>query len=111
MTTIAGVGAQYPQPDRRGWLVFEHLPNDLQNAEDATQAADYQRRASHATQWAIETDPDTRKSLWFFTRPATDTERALLGHLGYTVPPDLKTRVQFHTETLRQRRWPALETN
>lgn len=111
MTTIPGVGAQYPQPDRRGWLAFHGLPNELQNAEDATQAADYQRRTSPKTRWSTESDPETRKAVWYFTRPATATERALLDHLGYTVPIDLQTRVQFHTETLRQRRWPQLETN
>ena len=111
MSTIDGVGAQYPQPDPRGWLVFHGLPNDLQNGEDATQAADYARRGRIDTKWRTEYDPDSGKTVWFFNRPATPTERALLEHLGHTLPADLLTRVSFRTETLRQRRWPSLETD
>jgi hypothetical protein len=40
VTTILGVGPQYDQPDPRGWLVFHGLPDDLQRAEAARQAAD-----------------------------------------------------------------------
>jgi hypothetical protein len=44
---IPGVGPQLAAAadgtDPRGVLVFEYLPGDLQNAEDATQAADFTR--------------------------------------------------------------------
>jgi hypothetical protein len=96
--------------DRRGWLVFEYLPDDLQRAEDATQAADYERRGSATTQRQHEYDPARGQTVWYFTRPATPAERTLLEHLGYTLPAELTTRVEFLTETLRQRRWPQLET-
>lgn len=95
--------------DRRGWLVFEYLPDDLQRAEDATQAADFDRRASGQVRRTSEFDPYHGRRVWGYTRPATDTERALLEHLGYTLPAELETRVQFITETLRRRRWPQLE--
>lgn len=109
MTLIPGVGPQYPQPDPRGWLVFDGLPNALQNAEDATALADYNRAAGPCTGWFVACDPATGKQVRYFERDATVTERALLAHLGYTLPEELVTRVHFRTETLRQRRWPALE--
>ena len=96
MTTIPGVGAQYDQPDPRGWLVFHGLPAMLQAMEDATQAADVALANRDLLPWR--------------TRPATDAERALLQHLGYTLPDDLHTRVQWRHGTIRQRRWPQLET-
>jgi hypothetical protein len=36
------IGAQLPQPDPRGILVFDHLPTDLRNTEDSTQANDFE---------------------------------------------------------------------
>lgn len=42
-------------------------------------------------------------------RPATDTERTLLAHLGYTLPDELFTAVTFLTTGVRNRRWPQLE--
>jgi hypothetical protein len=101
------IGNQYPQPDPRGWLVFDSLPDDLQRAEDSTQNADYARQ--HGDGRIVRAfDRDAR--IWYFERPATDAERALLTHLGYVLPDDLKTRVDFKTETLRRRTWPQLET-
>ena len=48
MTAIPGVGPQLARvaagTDPRGILVFEYLPDDLQRAEDSTQAADRERR-------------------------------------------------------------------
>lgn len=108
MTTIDGVGPQYPQPDPRGWLVFRGLPNALQNAEDSTAAADFERQR---TGRGIVRRYDKAARGWFFERPATDAERALLAHLGYTLPVDLVTRVSYVSETLRRRRWPSLEIN
>ncbi|MBB5162486.1 hypothetical protein [Mycobacterium sp. AZCC_0083] len=101
------IGAQYPQPDPRGWLVFHGLPDDLQRAEDSTQHADYLRQLGGigiGRQW----DGDVR--VWYFERPVTDAERTLLTHLGYTLPDVLKTRVDYASETLRRRTWPQLET-
>lgn len=100
------IGAQHPQPDPRGWLVFESLPADLQRAEDSTQHADYGRQNFGG----IRRQFDRAARVWFWERPATDAERTLLEHLGYTLPDQLTTRVQFQTETLRTRRWPQLET-
>ncbi|MCZ0732215.1 hypothetical protein [Mycolicibacterium iranicum] len=92
--------------DRRGWLVFEHLPDDLQNAEDTTQAHDFTWRGN---QLLREYDPARGHVVRFFNRPATLAERTLLTHLGHELPETLYTRVEYLTETLRQRRWPQLE--
>jgi hypothetical protein len=100
------IGTQYPQPDPRGWLVFDSLPADLQRAEDSTQNADYFRADGRGIKLAY--DRDAR--IWYFDRPATDTERTLLAHLGYTLPEQLTTRVDYASETLRRRTWPQLET-
>jgi hypothetical protein len=94
-TRIAGVGPQHPRAaagtDPRGWLVFDWLPPALGRAEDATAAADYTRGVKHS-------------------RPATDTERALLTHLGYVVPTaELITSVSWPSPGVRCRRWKALE--
>jgi hypothetical protein len=94
VTIIEGVGPHQPDP-YRGWLVFDYLPEDLQRAEDATMAAD-----------AALADHDLK--VWRH-RPATPAERALLAHLGYELPTELHTRVQWRNGTLRQRRWPQLE--
>ncbi|BDB43849.1 MULTISPECIES: hypothetical protein [Mycobacterium] len=89
------IGPQKPQPDPRGWLAFDWLPDDLQRSEDSTQDCDITRaRGDHWGQWS---------------RPATPTERILLEHLGYALPADLRTRVQFHTEGVRHRSWPQLK--
>lgn len=89
------IGPQKPQPDPRGILVFDWLPPDLQNAEDSTQDCDITRaRRDYWGQWS---------------RPATPTERTLLEHLGYVLPTDLRTRVQYLTEGVRHRSWPQLE--
>ena len=87
------IGNQLPQPDPRGWLTFESLPDDLQRAEDSTAAADFDRRRFGRT----------------IQRPATAAERTLLEHLGYEVPDPLTTQVRYLTESVRNRSWPALE--
>ena len=92
--------------DRRGWLVFEWLPDNLQRAEDATQAHDYGHSGVH---WQREFDHVRGLPVRCFYRPATEAERTLLAHLGHTLPTKLDTRVEFLTETLRQRRWRQLE--
>jgi hypothetical protein len=92
---------QLPQPDPRGELVFDALPDELQAAEDATAAADHER--AHA---------DSGRSIGpilHSTRPATPTERILLAHLGYTVPDQLTTVVSYYTTGVRNRTWPQLE--
>ena len=99
---------QQPQPDPRGVLAFTApLPNDLQNAEDATQIHDFYCGAY--VEWRTEV-ADNGCVIDFFERPATDTERTLLAALGYTVGADLITRVSFPSPLVRRRRWPALET-
>lgn len=106
---MTAIGPHRPG-DPRGWLVFETLPDNLQRAEDATQTADFDRRTWWRPGWVREFDLVRGIPVRCFYRPATGTERALLEHLGYTLPPHLDTRVEFRTETFRQRRWPALET-
>lgn len=90
------IGAQLPQPDPRGWLTFGHLPRELRNAEDSTQAADHEtsKTMSGGSSWQ---------------RPATPTERVLLAHLGYEIPDELDTTVRYLTAGVRQRTWPALD--
>ena len=96
MTAVPGVGPQLERAaagtDPRGVLVFEHLPDDLQALEDGRQLADRDR-----LQWYPRG-----------FRPATDTERALLAHLGHTLPDELRTSVRWRG-TIRCREWPALE--
>ena len=90
---LTGIGEH--KPDHwRGVLVFSHLPDLVQRAEDATAYADHEKR-----HWRTSV---TR------TRPATPTERALLAHLGYTLPAELETRVQWLTNGVRRRTWPQL---
>jgi hypothetical protein len=86
---------QLPQPDARGWLVFRGLPDDLRRAEDATAEVDmtYQRQTGR-TRWS---------------RLATDAERTLLALLGYQLPVNLHTTVEYTTASLRRRTWPTLE--
>lgn len=87
---------QYPQPDVRGILVFRNLPDNLRRAEDATLETDsrYMRQTGR-TRWS---------------RPATPTERVLLEHLGYQLPERLITHIHYKTASIRNRRWPALES-
>lgn len=89
------IGNQLPQPDPRGWLVFDApLPNDLQRAEDSTAAADFDRRRFGRV----------------LQRPATSAERILLERLGYELPAELTTHVSYKSLATRNRRWPQLET-
>ncbi|SBS78214.1 hypothetical protein MHPYR_520051 [uncultured Mycobacterium sp.] len=92
------IGTQLPQPDPRGWLVFDRLPAELQDAEDSTQDNDVRY---HRESWHYRGPT--------YHRAATAAERTLLEHLGYVLPDDLRTRVQFVTDNVRNRRWPALE--
>jgi hypothetical protein len=95
--TDGEIGAQRVG-DRRGWLMFDHLPDDLARAEDQTQAADRQRVREHDL------------ASWNFTRAATDTEKLLLEHLGYTLPANLTTHVVWLSPGVRNRAWPQLES-
>jgi hypothetical protein len=83
--------------DPRGWLMFDWLPEDLRNAEDATLAADQERI------WEGKGMFDS------FTRAATTTERALLESLDYVLPDELTTTVRWLSPGVRNRRWIALE--
>ena len=97
MTDMTGV-TQHPRAasgeDPRGLLVFSSLPPDLDNAENSTAAADFDRR---------------RLEPRGFTRPATAAEIELLQFLGYQVPAGLETVVRFRSKALRHRSWPALQ--
>lgn len=122
MTTIPGVGEPLQDDHVRGMATFTALPDDLQRFEDATLAADRSRwdagwSTGHGLTWKrIKTVvPGIRREgveptpTWVrvFDRPATDTERVLLAHLGYEPPDDLVTRVTFYA-AVRNRRWPQL---
>lgn len=93
--TLVGVGPQKPN-DARGWLTFDHLPAEIKRAEDATQAYDHDQMSGD---WMGR----AKRS-----RPATETERALLEHLGYTLPEKLTTEVEWITPSIRHRSWPEL---
>ena len=96
---IDGVGEQLPQPDPRGVLVFRYLPPEIAASEDATACADFDRLDIQQGQWG---------SAWF-DRAATAAEKALLEHLGYTLPDGtLKTRVSFPASGVRRRTWPQI---
>ena len=94
---MIGVGPQLPQPDPRGWLVFQWLPLEVQRLEDSRQMADFEEADNHRGMWARP-----------WTRPATATERALLEHLGHTVPAELTTTIDY-SAGIRRRRWLQLE--
>ena len=100
-TAIPGVGPQLERAaagtDPRGILTFEYLPDDMQRAEDSTAVADRDR--------ARLLKPRGHE------RDATQTERDLLAHLGYTVPAELTTHVSWPSRACRRRTWPALENN
>lgn len=98
------IGNQLPQPDRiRGWLVFDHLPDDLQKAEDSTRFAD--AGALHTignpighVGGGITYRPNR------LVRTVTGTELILLEHLGYDTAKVTQTVVRG-----RHRSWPCLE--
>lgn len=71
-----------------GVLTFQHqITCTILVAEDTTRAAD-------------RTRPDSR-------RPATPTEKALLGHLGWTdITADLQTHLQHVTRSVVRRDFP-----
>jgi hypothetical protein len=83
--------------DRRGWLMFDHLPDDLARLEDQRLAADH------------ETIRENLGMFDAFDRPATDTERELLAYLGFSLPPTLTTSVTWLSNGIRRRTWPTLE--
>ena len=95
---IDGVGPQKRQPDPRGVLVFDWLPYEIQASEDATQCADFGRLDQQHGQFG---------SAWF-RRSSTPAERALLRHLGFEVPDNLKTLVAFPASGVRNRSFPEL---
>ncbi len=103
MTADGDVGPQLQDNGVRGWLAFEYLPDELQRAEDSRAVADRDHlhspnRSPFINGWGT------------FERPATETERLLLGHLGFTdLPEQLTTRVEFLTSGTRRRTWPQLE--
>jgi hypothetical protein len=44
---------------------------------------------------------------WPFERPVTDAERTLLAAVGYELPDDAATTVDYLTTAVRRRRWPV----
>jgi hypothetical protein len=93
----ATIGA-HQTDDRRGLLVFDGLPADLDQAEAATSAADQERAMSGF-------------SAARFDRPATPVEKQLLRHLGHDVPEELTTVVTWLPDGSRRRDWPQLHMN
>jgi hypothetical protein len=93
----ATIGA-HQTDDRRGLLVFDGLPADLDQAEAATSAADQERAMSGF-------------SAARFDRPATPVEKQLLRHLGHDVPEELTTVVTWLPDGSRRRDWPQLSMN
>ncbi len=92
------------RPDRyRGWLVFDYLPPDLQDAEDTRQAADHELMR----QYAQGLTPAFSRI--YRPRRTTPAERTLLAHLGFALPDKLVTLVSYRTNGIRCRRWPQLE--
>ena len=87
--------------DARGWITFsEPLEPRLQYAEDSWTAADYDNANLSYTFRNVA-----------FNRPATDVEIELLTRTGRgPCPPGLVTSVLFVSNTVRNRRWLALET-
>lgn len=104
MTYPNEIGPQHSKAaagtDPRGILVFEYLPENLQNAEDSTQAADWERARKLTFERGI--------GVHHFMRRATPTERELLAHLGYTLPDKLLTAV-ICDNGVRLRFWPDLQ--
>jgi hypothetical protein len=90
---LTGIGDHKPD-HRRGYLVFTRLPDSAQRAEDATAMADLENRHY--------------RSVVQRKRPATATEKALLAHLGHTVPENLETTVRWLSNGVRNRSWPTL---
>jgi len=81
--------------DPRGLLMFTSLSAELARLEDQRLHADHE----HIHEGMFDA----------FTRLATATERELLGHLGYSVPATLTTRVNWLSNGVRRRSWPQLE--
>lgn len=118
------IGAHRPD-EKRGLLVFDGLPPDLQNAEDTTAAADLDRERNRSwwslAVWGVDTTAEVDQSYqdatnaltragwngWGRLRPATTAERTLLTHLGYELPDTLYTVVR--PGPIRHRLWPQLE--
>lgn len=90
---LTGIGDHRPD-NRRGYLVFTSLPDAVQRLEDARAYADLEARSWRASV--------------VHTRPASDAEKALLAHLGHSVPANLETQVRWLTSGVRNRSWPAL---
>lgn len=87
----ACAGPQMPHHPA-GVLAIDHTNTcTLRTFEDATQAADHDR------------DHYGR-----FSRPATPTEQVLLAALGYGLPPQLDTTVEYLTPGVRRRTWPTI---
>lgn len=79
----------------KGELTFQHrLDCSLLTAEDAT---------SHADHLRLGAGP--------FSRSSTETERLLLGWLGYQVEAGLLTRVERITNSVTNRTWTDLKEN
>ena len=102
--TLAAAEARRPQR----LVVFLGAVRPPCNAGRTGTAGGRFSEAGGRTLACVSTTPTAARGL-YFTRPATETERALLEHLGYDVPADLTPSSTSSTETLRRRRWPQLE--
>lgn len=90
-------------------MEFDHHSTcQLREREDARRWADYEFAN---TDWlSADLAPNSRNvEMHQFDRLATDTERALLAVLVYSVPDPLVTTVTFISRTTRRRTWPATE--
>jgi hypothetical protein len=94
---LAGIdlsGIEHRPCPKRGVLTFWNLPDAFQRAEDASLENDHSQR-----HWRASVVRE---------RPATEAERLLLAELGYTVPAELATRVQWLSDGMRRRTWPQI---
>ena len=96
MTTPTDLSNIQQMPhDIRGLLAINGLPPEYQRAEDATAACDRERQRGFKPRG--------------HERPATETERILLAHLGFELPEQLTTKVTWPSVSCRRRTWPQLE--
>ncbi|MGA5540789.1 hypothetical protein ACPCIR_02970 [Mycobacterium sp. NPDC051198] len=95
MSDIDVIGEHYGFDDTRGWLVFSHLPDELQRQMDQTAADDWERRG-----WR----PSMKR-----TRPASAAEKTLLAHLGFNLPSNLDAVVRYISVSVRRVDFPQLQ--
>ena len=91
---LTGIGEHRPD-NRRGFLVFTHLPDAVQRAEDSRAYADLEARSWRASV--------------ICAHASSPAERALLSYVqGREVPGDLQTVVHWLFNGVRNRSWPSI---